>query len=92
MKILMFCCIGHKEVLLELREWLPQIMATKNINCQLVLAVGSQAIQRFNFISTINLHGLWVHKPFNVSTLYQPTFNLQLIMSTGFVVTPTIQR
>jgi hypothetical protein len=27
-------------------------MATKNINCQLVLAVGSQAIQRFNFIST----------------------------------------
>jgi hypothetical protein len=23
-------------------------MATKNINCQLVLAVGSQAIQRFN--------------------------------------------
>jgi hypothetical protein len=29
---------------------------------------------------------------FNVSTLYQPNFNLQLIMSTGFVVTPTIQR
>jgi hypothetical protein len=41
-------------------------MATKNINCQLVLAVGSQAIQRFNFISTVNLYWLWVHKPFNV--------------------------
>jgi hypothetical protein len=27
-------------------------MATKYINCQLVLAVGSQAIQRLNFIST----------------------------------------
>jgi hypothetical protein len=41
------------------------------INCQLVLAVGSQAIQRFNFISTVNLYWLCVHKPFNVSTLYQ---------------------
>ena len=82
-------------------------MATKNINCQLVLAVGSQAIQRFNFISTVNLYWLWVHKPFNVST----NINCQLVLavgsqaiqrfnfistnfqpSTGFVVTPTIQR
>ena len=53
-------------------------MATKNINCQLVLAVGSQAIQRFNFISTVNLYWLWVHKPFNVSTLYQPISTVNL--------------
>ena len=66
-------------------------MATKNINCQLVLAVGSQAIQRFNFISTnINCQfvlavGSQAIQRFNfISTNFQP--------STGFVVTPTIQR
>ena len=62
-------------------------MATKNINCQLVLAVGSQAIQRFNFISTVNLYWLWVHKPFNVSTLYQ----LSTCIGCGFTSHSTFQ-
>jgi hypothetical protein len=60
---------------------LPQIMATKNINCQLVLAVGSQAIQRFNFISTVNLYWLWVHKPFTnveLSVLQQNQLTLSV--------------
>ena len=42
----------------------------QNINCQLVLAVGSQAIQRFNFIST----------NFQPSTGFVTTFNLQLVL------------